>query len=253
MLSSVAAAILIAGLMIGLTGIGGVLVVPALTGFAAVPLDRAIAASMIGFLAAGVPAAVLHIRRSPPHMPHVWLGGALAAAGSAAGALTLDAFPAQGVRLFIAALAIGSGGYALFRREPRTGKPIATPPLALLALVIGYGSAISGTGGPVMMIPALLFLGMPVREAIALGVAVQVPITLVATVVNFAKDRLDAPLAATIAVVLLCGTLAGTWLSGRLSRRAVTTSVALVLMATGAWYGLASTLAPAAPGALSAS
>jgi uncharacterized protein len=240
---SVAAAILVAGLMIGLTGIGGVLVVPALTGFAAIPLDRAIAASMIGFLIAGVPAAVLHIRRSPPHLPQVWLAGALAAAGSAAGAGTLDWLPPQSVKLSIALLAVGSGIYAFFRIETPASKRIAAPVLAAIALAIGYGSAITGTGGPVMMIPALLFLGMPVREAIALGVAVQVPITLVATLVNVAQERLDLLLAATVSAVLLCGTLAGAWLSGRLSGRAIKTSVALVLIATGIWYGLAAFMA----------
>lgn len=245
MLSTVAAAIVVAGLMIGLTGIGGVLVVPALTGFAAIPLDRAIAASMIGFLVAGVPAAVLHIRRSPPHMPDVWLAGALAAAGSLAGASTLDWLPSQLVKAFIALLAAGSGIHALLRLERPAGKKIAGPILAVVALAIGYGSAITGTGGPVMMIPALLVLGMPVRQAIALGVAVQVPITFTATAVNVAQGRLELPLAATVAVVLLCGTLAGTWLSGRLSRRAVTVSVAVVLIATGIWYGLAAVHAPA--------
>lgn len=64
MLWTVAAASLIAGLMIGLTGIGGVLVVPALTEFAGVPVDRAIAASMFGVLFAGVPAAFVHLRRA---------------------------------------------------------------------------------------------------------------------------------------------------------------------------------------------
>ena len=56
---AVAVAALLAGVLIGLTGIGGVLVAPALTEFAAVPLERAIAASLLGFLIAGPMAGYL--------------------------------------------------------------------------------------------------------------------------------------------------------------------------------------------------
>jgi uncharacterized membrane protein YfcA len=43
----VAATALAAGLLVGLTGIGGVIVVPVLSGAAGVPLERAVAACML--------------------------------------------------------------------------------------------------------------------------------------------------------------------------------------------------------------
>ena len=61
----VAAVAAIAGVLIGMTGVGGVLLVPALTEWAQVPLERAIAASMLAFLCAGTFATVLHLRRAP--------------------------------------------------------------------------------------------------------------------------------------------------------------------------------------------
>jgi uncharacterized membrane protein YfcA len=234
---TVAVAILVAGLMGGLTGIGGVLVVPALTEFAAVPIERAVASAMLASLVAGLPVAWIHVRRSPPGLGRVLLVGAVAALGSLAGASTLDLLPAAAVRGFIALLAIASGVYALFRPENQARAEPNAPLLAAIALAIGYGSAISGTGGPVMMIPTLLWLGMPVRPAVALSVAAQVPITATASLANIAAGRLDFELAALVTAVLLLGTVVGALLSTRVSGRTLTVCVALVLIATGVWYG----------------
>ena len=236
MLASVALAVFAAGLMGGLTGIGGVLVVPALTGFAAVPLDRAVASSMLAFFVAGLPVAWIHVRRSPPPLRSLLLVCAAAALGAIAGALTLDRLPGGAVRAFIAVLAIASGLHALLRPKNRHERWLPDAALAAIALVIGYGSAISGTGGPVTMIPTLLWLGMPVRPVIALSVAAQLPITASATVVNAAAGRLDLELALTVMAVLLAGTVIGALLSARLSSRTLTVTVALVLIATGVWY-----------------
>lgn len=234
------AAVLVAGLMGGLTGIGGVLVVPALTALAGVPLERAVASSMLAFLVAGIPVAVIHVRRSPPPARTLLLVCAAAALGSIAGALTLDRLPAGAVRGFIAALAIASGLHALARPKSERERRIADPAMTAIGFVIGYCSAISGTGGPVMMIPTLLWLGMAMRPAIAIGVAAQLPITASASVVNAGTGRVDLELALAVMAVLLVGTVAGSLLSARLSSRALTVSVALILIATGIAYAFGS-------------
>ncbi|MGQ0654084.1 MAG: sulfite exporter TauE/SafE family protein [Betaproteobacteria bacterium] len=237
MLWSVAAAILAAGLMGGLTGIGGVLMVPALTELGAVPLERAVASAMLASFVAAIPVAVIHMRRSPPPLRSLLLVCAVAVLGSIVGALTLERLPGGAVRAFIAVLAIASGLHALLRPKSERERKISNPLLTAVALVVGYGSAISGTGGPVMMIPTLLWLGMPVRPTIALSVAVQLPITASATLVNAGAGRLDLQLALTVMAVLLIGTFAGALLSTRLSSRTLTVCVAWVLIATGVWYG----------------
>jgi uncharacterized membrane protein YfcA len=237
LLWTVAAAILLAGLMGGLTGIGGVLVVPALTALAGVPVDRAVASSMLAFLVAGVPVAIIHLRNSPPRLRSLALTSVAAAIGAFAGAWTLDFLPPVAIRAFIALLAIASGLHALFRPDNVHKREIPDAVLAGLGLVVGYISAITGTGGPVTMIPALLWLGAAVRPAIAISVAAQLPITATASVTNFAAGRLDFSLALMVMAVLLTGTVIGAKLSMRLSSRALTVSVALVLIATGVWYG----------------
>jgi uncharacterized membrane protein YfcA len=238
LIALVAAAALAAGLLVGLTGIGGVILVPVLTGVAGLPLERAIAACMLGFFFSSVYAAFIHLRRARLAWPPVIALSLAAAAGAALGAATLSFLPGVGVRLFIAALALASGLQALIApRVPGTQAP-APPLLAFLGLVVGYGSAISGTGGPVMLIPILLFLRTPVNAAIALGVASGLPITLAASAVYGAAGRIDYALASTLIVFLLAGVYAGAKLLHRLSSRALVVAVAWTLVGVGLWFGL---------------
>ena len=236
----VGATALVAGLLVGLTSIGGVLLVPVLTGVAGLPLERAVAACMLGFLFSGLYAAFIHLRRARLPLRQVAALCLAAAAGAALGAATLDWLPGTGVRLFVAALALGSGLHALASPH-RPGERIpGAAVLALLGFVVGYGSAISGTGGPVMLIPILLALRTPVGSAIALGVTAGLPITAAATAVYAAAGRIDVPLALTLAALLIAGTWAGARLSGRLSGPALTAMVAWTLVGVGVWFGYSS-------------
>ena len=239
----VGASALVAGLLVGLTGIGGVILVPVLTGALGMPLERAIAACMFAFLFSGLYAAFIHLRRARPPARGLAALCLAAAAGAALGAATLDRLPETGVRLFIAALALSSGVHALATRHaPGTHAP-GPALLALLGLVVGYGSAISGTGGPVMLIPILLILRTPVPAAIALGVTGGLPTTAAAAAVYAAQGRVDYTLALTLTVFLLAGVYAGAKLLHRLSGRALVAAVAWTLVGVGLWFGLNS-LAP---------
>lgn len=242
----VVAAASVAGLFIGLIGIGGVLLVPALTEGAEMPVARAVAVSMFGFLLTGIVGTALYLRRGHANVRDLRVLCVTALLGALLGATTLDYLPASAVRLFVAALALVSGIHALALKAPETGTPcrITAPALACLGLAVGYGSAISGTGGPVMLIPALLVLRMPIVNAIALAQAIQIPIALSATVVNAALGRIDLLQAASVGGFLVAGTVAGAWLSKRVRARALTVTVAVALMAIGLWYGYA-TLIPA--------
>ncbi|HJS38856.1 MAG TPA: sulfite exporter TauE/SafE family protein, partial [Burkholderiales bacterium] len=160
--------------------------------------------------------------------------------GAVLGAATLDRLPETGVRLFVAALALASGLHALASRHAPGGRIPGAAMLALLGLLVGYGSAISGTGGPVMLIPILLALRTPVSAAIALGVTAGMPITLAASAVYVAEGQIDLPLALTLAALLIAGTWAGARLSSRLSGRALTVTVAWTLVGVGLWFGYAS-------------
>jgi uncharacterized membrane protein YfcA len=237
---TVAAAAAVAGALIGLTGIGGVLLVPALTELATVPLERAIAASMMAFLVGGVVAASAHLQHKFLKRGLLVALCAAASVGALAGAASLEFLAAGAVRIFISLLALASGVHALAAPRAASGERIpSSATLGALGLAVGYGSAISGTGGPVILIPILLALGTPARVAIALGLAAQVPIALTATVVNAFAARIDFGLAGMLSALVLAGAVSGSALSRRLSRRRITVAVAITLIGVGLWYGLA--------------
>jgi len=237
----VAATAVLAGLLIGVTGVGGVLLVPALTELASVPVERAVAASMMAFLLGGTVAAFAHARHADVSRNLVLPLCISAAAGAALGAASLTILGPDVVRLVISVTAFSSGLQALVAPRTVSGERIPSANgLGVLGVLVGYGSAISGTGGPALLVPLLLLFRAPVRVAIFLALAVQVPISLSATAVNLVSGRIDYALAAALSVLVLAGTMAGSFISRAISRRVVTVAVAIILVLVGGWYGASS-------------
>ncbi len=229
--------VLLAGAAIGATAIGGVLVVPALTGVAGLPVGAAIAASSFGFLLTGLLG---------------WRGAALAQgaarwwplhvaalAGAASGALLVHQVAPAAVRLWVAVLAVGSGLYTLWAMRHAEPPPRALPGTAALLLVgaaVGCGSALSGTGGPVLLLPVLMLLGLPTLPSVLAAQAVQLPIALAATGTHALAGRLDWTLGAAVGAALLLGAWAGRRLARRVDARRLRRLTALALIATGVVY-----------------
>ena len=233
MLMLAALGVLLAGLAIGATSIGGVLVVPVLGALAQVEPARAVAAASLGFAFTGAAAWWLTPRQAAGGS---WALGGSALLGAALGAYTLAWLPAGGVRLAVGLIALGSGLYALFGRERVRAQPLPAVALMLLGLVVGCLSAWSGTGGPVVLLPLLALLGVPAVLGVDAAQRVQLPVALAATAVNLAAGRLDIALGLGIGVLVLAGWFAGRWLAQRLPVPRLRQAVALALIATGLAY-----------------
>lgn len=233
MLMLAALGVLLAGLAIGATSIGGVLVVPVLGTLAQVDPGRAVAAASLGFAFTG--AAAWWLGPRPAGGGSLALDG-FALAGAALGALTLAWLPAGGVRLTVGLIALGSGLYALFGREGSRAHRLPALALVLLGLVVGCLSAWSGTGGPVVLLPLLALLGVPAALGVDAAQRVQLPVALAATAVNLAAGRLDIALGLGIGVLVLAGWFAGRWVAQLLPVPRLRQAVALALIATGLAY-----------------
>jgi uncharacterized membrane protein YfcA len=233
MLTLAALGVLLAGLAIGATSIGGVLVVPVLGALAQVEPGRAVAAASLGFAFTGAAAWWMTPRHTAGGS---WALGGSALLGAALGAFTLAWLPAGGVRLAVGLIALGSGLYALFGRERTRTHPLPALALVLLGLVVGCLSAWSGTGGPVVLLPLLALLGVPATRGVDAAQRVQLPVALAATAVNFAAGRLDILLGLGIGVLVLAGWFAGRRLAQRLPVPRLRQAVALALIATGLAY-----------------
>ena len=226
---------LLVGLCIGAVGVGGVLLVPLLTLAFGVDIRVAIASCLFAYIFTGLAGAWLYARRgSIAWRPAAWLClGAMP--GAFAGASAVQAAPAWLLKSLIALLMVGAGLNALRRSPVRRGggRPAAlrsAPALAALGGAVGFGSALTGTGGPVMLVPLLLALGMPALAAVGLGQAMQVPVSLLATARNLPAGDLDAALGALLAASLTAGTVAGARLAHAMPGEHLARSVAAALV-----------------------
>jgi uncharacterized membrane protein YfcA len=131
--------------------------------------------------------------------------------GAYAGAYLLPYISAQILELGIGLLVLASGLYAvrgdhnLELAEPQPGMGM----LILIGFVTGMGSALSGTGGPLLLIPILLWCKVPVLVAIGLSQVVQIPIALTATAGNYIYADVDLVLGSILGVALGIGALVG--------------------------------------------
>lgn len=233
------ALVLLAGLAIGATSIGGVLLVPALTAVAGLPLPAAIAATSVAFLMAGLWTLQLLVRQRDALPPALVPLVAAALVGAVIGAWLVPQVPARWVQGWIGVLALASGVYGWFtagraatghRRWPGAATNAA------LGLLVGTGSALSGTGGPVLLLPLLLLAGLPAAPAVLAGLAVQIPIALASVTTHVALGTLGAaqwPLGLAVGTLLVAGASLGARLARRASPAGLRRATAVVLVLTG--------------------
>ena len=226
---------LIVGVLIGCVGIGGVLLVPSLTYIGGMEVHVAIASCMFSYLFSGAVGAVEFARRGSIRWSMaIWLcAGAMP--GAFLGAAAVARVSARPLEFLIAALIVFSGLHALMRGpEAETeGRVPKASWLALIGALTGFGSAMSGTGGPLILVPILVWLNVPVLTAVGLSQVIQLPIAALATVGNFTYGRVDVTVGAGIAVVLMLGVFIGARLAHWISARVLRRVVAAVLIAVG--------------------
>ena len=223
------------GVLIGGVGIGGVLLVPMLTYLLGLDVHTAIAAAMFSYLFSGLVGAVLYARqKSIQWKAALWLFVG-AAQGAFLGAYVSFAIPARGLELFIAVLIVLAGANALRTSGDARFRERPLSPGALIAIgaVTGVGSALSGTGGPLVLVPLLVFLRLPALTAVGLSQVIQVPIAASATLGNYLYGTVDAVIGIAIAGGLMLGVAGGARLAHFVSQAILQRVVAGVLVAVG--------------------
>lgn len=231
-----AALTLLAGLLIGATTLGGLIVVPALTEFARVDVDRAVAASSAALAAPALLATRIAWRDvAQRRAVAIVFGGS--AIGAAAGAFSLAMLPASLTIGLIAALALIGGlrGFASDRWHARNERPASMVAVGLLSILAGVLSAITGTGGPVAIWPLLSLAAQPVALCWLAAQAIQLPVAFAATTVNALAGRLDATMTFVLAGLLAVGFVAGRRISARASVMWLARAASAMLLAIAAW------------------
>ena len=226
---------LLVGVLIGAIGVGGVLLVPALTYVGGMAIHVAIASAMVAYFFAGGVGSIEFARRGSIRWGDAaWLAAG-AMPGAFAGAAATSAVPAFALELLIAVLIIASALNSLRGEGPVSGapRPLERVPLLLVGAVTGIASSMSGTGGPLVLIPILLWLHVPVLAAVGLSQVIQLPISAFATAGNLLYGAIDVPLAAALSVLLMAGVWFGARIAHRVSSIALKRFVSLMLLGVG--------------------
>ena len=222
------------GFLIGLIGIGGVLLSPALVHVFGRGIHEAVALSLASFVLAGVVAAM----RTGAGAKRLRAGDLLFLGaiipGALAGVLTTPLIPAAELSLIVSAC-VAFAGASTLRLKPSTGDAaaLAAGELAGLGALTGFLSVISGSGGPLVCLPLLLWKAMDVRRALLLAQAAQLPVAVTATLVNGIGASLDFAQAAILGVAIVAGMIAGIGVSTRIDTGILRTSIAWCLVAVG--------------------
>ncbi len=215
----------------GMVGLGGgVLFVPLFSWWGmdfasqAIPLSLLLGSLTGAFpAAAGIRARLVHLRG----------GGAAvltALAGAPLGAQLARQLPVPLLKAAFAAAACAVAYRILSTREPRPHERAPEARILAVSLAAGLGAGVAsgllGIGGGFVMVPALLFLGLPTPEAVATSSLVVAFSALAGFLSHLPGSDLPLPLTFLLALSAAAGVLAGGALAARLAspvllRRAV--------------------------------
>ena len=240
----------VAGALIGCVGIGGVILVPLLFYLCGIPIQAAIAGAMFAYILAGIVGCYVYARHGSIQWASVgwlWVGAIPAAA---LGAISVSLLKPWHLELCIALLCLAAGIHALTRQRGEGNQKAtepALPAVTAIGAITGFTSALTGTGGPLVLIPILMWLRLEILTAIGLAQAIQPAIALSATIANIYTDQLDIVLGLALGVGIAVGTWGGGKLAHSLPREQLRRMVAMLMIIVGAFIIAKLTLmAPAA-------
>jgi uncharacterized membrane protein YfcA len=226
---------LLTGTLIGSVGVGGILLAPFLVYFVGMELHTALATSSFSFLFTGIVGTILYARRKSIHWPDaIWITiGVVPAA--LLGARVNTFISTSTLLAILAVLIIFSGFNALFkiRRSQRSNRVLNTSSFVAIGFVVGFGSALTGTGGPVILLPILLLFGYFALAAVGISQAIQVPIGVFASMGYFLYGQIDIPVGISLGLVQGIGVFVGGFIAHNLPQERLRKIIGITLIGVG--------------------
>jgi len=203
------------GTLIGAVGIGGILLIPALTAFAGLPIHAAMATALFTFAFTGVTGTVMFQRRGSIDwvITRPVLVGAIFFAFVGAWVNSLTGPGA--LAIILAAIIIFAGVYTLATwhgmPEPALHGRRQAQQMLLLALgaIAGFGSGLTGVGGPALSVPLMVLFGFPALTSIGTSQVIQIVAAVSGTLGNLKYGTIDFGIAATVTLLEIAGVLLG--------------------------------------------
>ena len=241
-LALAAACALVTGLTLGVIGGGGsVLTVPVFVYLLGYPAKEAIAMSLPVIGATSLIGAIGHWRRGNVQLRTALAFGAVAMAGSFAGARLSQLVDGR-FQLALLGLMMGGAALSMLRSASTTAasdEPAPQRPLALIAaagIAVGILTGLVGVGGGFLIVPALVLLGgVPMKQAIGTSLAVITMNTLAGFAGYAGQVHIDWMAMGLFAGVAIAGILVGTRLVAHVSVVQLKRGFAFFLLAVAAF------------------
>lgn len=209
---------LLVGFLVGITGVGGILIPPALILFSGQETHMAMGTALASFLPVGLVGTFMYRR-----LGHIdWRKALPFMAGSLAawpGAMLNAMLPAGPLVALLACIIIFAGLCALRPPKPGVGSVFWQSGKGFFC--IGAATALlaglTGAGGPVVSIPWMIIVGVSPVTAVGLSMPYQVTTAFFGTVGNVADGHVDFTILPYICLMALMGLFAGVAVSKRIS------------------------------------
>ena len=236
---ALAAMATVVGFFIGAVGVGGILLIPALIWFGGMPIHQATSTALFSFVFTGLVGTWLFHQRGSIdwNITRPVLAGALIF--SYLGARVNALVNAHALTLVIALAVILAGTYILLptrngRKDYCDGRSRQDQlSLLLVGALAGFGSGLSGAGGPLFAVPMMLALGFLPLAAIGASQVLQIVASVFGTVGNIRYGSVDFRLGGEVMVLELAGMFAGAHAAHLASVTVLRRTAAALCVATG--------------------
>ena len=212
LLAAVAVAV---GFFIGAVGVGGILLIPALVLLGGLGIHQATATALFSFLFTGLLGTWLFQRRGSIDWKMTVPVCAGAVVFSYLGAMVNSMVGARLLALIIALTIVFAGAYVLLPARGGAGRirDGKSMPQQLLLLAVGaasgFGSGVSGAGGPLFSVPMMLALRFVPLAAIGTSQVLQIIAAVFGTIGNLQYGSVDFLIATWITLFELAGVILG--------------------------------------------
>ena len=239
MMLALAAVAVLVGILIGSVGVGGILLIPALQMLAPLPIQAAMATALFTFIFTGIVGTALFQRRGSIDWAvttPLCVGGALF---GVVGGWANQQLGANPLALILALLIVAAGAYTLATGSAQRvacfhGRPDRQQALLfMIGALTGFGSGLTGVGGPALAVPMLVLCGFPALSAIGASQVIQIVASVSGSAAHLAQGNVDLRLAALLTLFEVLGVTVGVRLAHAIDARWLRRGVGLLCVAVG--------------------
>mgnify|MGYP002712919292 CR=1 FL=1 len=231
---------LVVGMLIGAVGIGGILLIPALNILGGLTIQEAMATALFTFIFTGVIGAVLFQRRGSIDW-HITVPLCIGAAiFGFFGAWANAKINAHGLSLILSSIIVFAGIYTFFTKSRskllffQNSRRLQLLLLAGVGAVVGFGSGLTGVGGPAISVPLMILLGFPTLSTIGASQVVQILAAVSGTAGNLRFGSINYELAVMCTIFEVVGVVMGVRIVHAMNAQILRSCVGVLCILVGA-------------------